>query len=103
MDAALERCYRAVPPTSLREMAHPQHAVALRCTRGACSACADFAMDGQKAYELRMRRRHPNLVIRPWNCDVPAFRRLARSVGVTDLPAYVVLSPDGRTEVRRAI
>lgn len=103
MDAALTRCLEAVPPTSLDEMKHPSKTVALLCTLSGCASCEDFVADGQRAYEERMRGAHPDLVIRPWNCDIHQLRSLARSAGVTDLPAYVVLSPDGHISVQCAV
>ena len=101
MDAALQRCYRAVPPAHLRDLAPARGVLALRCTRTGCIACADFETDGRIAYEERLRGAETRgVTIRRWNCDVPELRDLARAAGVTDLPAYVLVRPSGDVTVR---
>lgn len=100
MDDALQRCFRAVPLTHVRDLAPKRGVLALRCSRTGCSACADFETDGRPAFEDRLRADEPHLTIRKWNCDVPEMRELALAAGVTDIPAYVLVRPNGEVTVR---
>ena len=100
MKEALDRCYRAVPLVHVRDLAPSQGVVALRCTRTGCVACADFEADGCVAFEDRLRTEHARVQIRKWNCDLPDLRTLALDAGVTDLPAYILVSHTGNVTVR---
>ena len=104
MDAALQRCYRAVPLAHVRDLAPSRGVLALRCTKSGCISCADFATDGRIAFEERLRARHPDFVaIRPWNCDVTEMRDLALAAGVSQLPAYVLVRASGEVAVRHVV
>lgn len=101
MDEAIERCYRAVPIKHVRELASAHGVLALRCVRTGCSACADFETDGRLSFEERMRSEmQSRLTIRRWNCDGAEMRKLALAAGVTDIPAYILISSSGNVEVR---
>lgn len=101
MDGALQRCYRAVPLTHVRELAPTRGVVALRCVRTGCTACADFETDGRLTFEERLKSEHSShLNIRRWNCDNMEMRKLALDAGVTDIPAYLLISSTGNVEVR---
>ena len=101
MDGALHRCYRAVPLTHVRDLAPKRGVVALRCVRTGCTACADFETDGRIAFEERLKTEHAShLNIRRWNCDDTEMRNLALAAGVTDIPAYLLISSSGEVEVR---
>lgn len=101
MDEALQRCYRAVPLTNVRELAPTRGVVALRCVRTGCTTCADFETDGRLTFEERLRSEHSShLNIRRWNCDDTDMRNLALAAGVTDIPAYLLISSTGDVEVR---
>ena len=96
MQAAVERCYRAVPPT-LADMRPRRDALALKCFRSDCVECRAFDADGRLSFEesLGVTR------VLPWCCDEADRRRVAVAAGVVDLPAYIVLSADGSTRVVR--
>ena len=101
MDTAIERCYRAVPPRALRDLAPSSGSLALRCYQTGCTNCADFDVDGRTTFEERLRREYgASTRIHPWNCAVPHLRDLAREAGVTELPAYVLVSASGDVTVR---
>lgn len=101
MDEALQRCYRAVPLRHVRDLAPTRGVLALRCTRTGCTACADFETDGRLSFEERLKTEHPShLNVRRWNCDDADMRTLALAAGVTDIPAYLLISPGGHVEVR---
>ena len=100
MDSALERCVRAVPPNHMRDLAPKRGVVAFRCSRTGCTTCADFDTDGRVAFETRLRAEEPGVVIRAWNCDLPAMRELALAAGATDMPAYVLVRSTGDVTVR---
>lgn len=104
MDAAMQRCYRAVPLAHVRDLAPYRGALALRCTKSGCISCADFATDGRIAFEERLRADTPDLAaIRSWNCDVPELRALALDAGVSDLPAYILVRASGEVAVRHVV
>lgn len=100
MDEALQRCYRAVPLTHVRDMAPRRGVLALRCSRTGCIACADFETDGRPAFEDRLYADEAHLVIRKWNCNLPEMRELAFAAGVTDIPAYILVRSTGEVIVR---
>ena len=101
MDGALQRCYRAVPLTHVRDLAPARGVVALRCVRTGCTACADFETDGRLAFEERLTSEHSSHVnIRRWNCDDTDMRKLAVAAGATDIPVYLLISSKGDVEVR---
>ena len=97
---ALQRCYRAVPLSHVRDLAPTKGVVALRCTKTGCIACADFMTDGREAYEERFRGEESHATIRAWNCDVPEMRTLARQAVVTSIPAYILVRANGDVSVR---
>lgn len=101
MDGALHRCYRAVPLKHVRDLAPKRGVLALRCVRTGCTACADFETDGRASFEERLASEtSSHFNIRRWNCDSPEMRDLALTAGVTDIPAYILISSSGEVEVR---
>lgn len=97
MNAAVDRCLRALPPTLVA--LRPAHgAVALRCYRAGCAACSDFAVNDRAAYEAAL-----GMTVIPFDCGDPQKRDLARYAGVRDLPAYVVVPAHGPVTVRTAL
>jgi len=97
----LQRCYRAVPLKHVRDLAPKRGVLALRCVRTGCTACADFETDGRPVFEERLKSEHSSrLNIRRWNCDDAEMKDLALAAGVTDIPAYVLISSTGDVEVR---
>jgi len=101
MDGALQRCYRAVPVSDIRDLVPKHGVVALRCVRTGCTACADFETDGRLAFEERLASEHSsNFNIRRWNCDYEDMRNLALTAGVTDIPSYLLISSTGDVEIR---
>ena len=95
MQSAFDRCYRAVPVT-LSNVRPVNGRIALKCFKHACPACRSFDADGRKAFEEELNVSH----ILPWSCDDPSLRRQAMRVGVTDLPAYIVLDANNAKVVR---
>ena len=98
MQSAIERCYRAVPPT-LENMRPRRHGdtLALKCFLHDCSQCRTFDADGRLQFEESLGVKK----VLPWCCDDTERRRIAIDVGVGDLPAYIILSADGSTRVTR--
>lgn len=88
MHNAFERCYRAVPTASLDDLRPSVGTVALKCFTTRCPTCRSYDMDGRIAFEETLRADH----VLPWNCDDQRRRAIARTAGVADLPAYVVLT-----------
>ena len=101
MDAAMQRCYRAVPVRTLDEVVRMAQAsedgrVALRCTLADCAQCQAFrASGGRDAFEATLGTR----AIVDWPCDDDAPRTIAMNAGVGDLPAYLVVASDRSTRV----
>lgn len=98
MQSAIERCYRAVPPT-LDNM-RPQRqgdTLALKCFQTECIKCRTFDADGRISFEesLGVKR------VLPWCCDDDERRRIAIDAGVSAIPAYIILSADGSTRIIR--
>ena len=94
MHSALERSYRAVPPT-LNDLRPRSGKVALKCYRTRCPRCSSFESDGRIPFEesLDVRR------VIPWCCDTEEKAELARKAGVSDLPSYIVLPSSGPSHV----
>lgn len=97
METALERCYRAVPPSTLDELRRSRGSVALYCFRRGCERCSSFSADGRVAFEEDLG---PTTTIVPWNVGRAHQRRLAMDAGVDDLPAYVIIPPKKRIHVK---
>ena len=66
----------------------PSSPVALRCSAPGCVTCATFETEEREDYEGTHLR---GVTIVPWGCDDEARSRLAVSLGVTRLPAYIVV------------
>ena len=96
----MERCYRAVPLNHVRDLACKRSVLALRCSKTGCISCADFEVDGRSAFEERLRSEYDRIEIRRWNCDVSELRDLAISAGVTDIPAYIIITSSGHVTVK---
>jgi len=88
MHNAFERCYRAVPTTTLDHLRPSVGTIALKCFASQCPSCRSYDMDGRVAFEETLGVNH----VLPWNCDDQRRRAIARTAGVNDLPAYVVLT-----------
>ena len=91
MQNAFDRCYRAVPVT-LENLRPTRGTVAIKCFTTSCPNCRSFDLDldGRRSFEQTLSATY----VLPWNCDDPELGSMAVAVGVTDLPAYIVLSSD---------
>lgn len=92
-DAALERCFRAVPVKSLSEVRPAHGAVALRCHTHGCSACADFDVNHRAQFEETALPK--DTTVWSWDCDVEPQRALAIDAGAVSLPTYIVVPATG--------
>lgn len=97
MDAALERCFRAIPLTSFEDLRPTSGALALLCYKSDCVDCKAYSQDGRAAFEetLAVDR------VVPFNCDTSHHRDLAMGVGVNKLPAYVLVPHRGEVRMIR--
>lgn len=99
MQAAYDRCFRAVPVT-MDNLRPTTGRVALRCFRSQCPLCRAHETSGRKeAFEATLNATH----ILPWNCDDPSMKSQALEVGVDALPAYILLTPQSTRVVRPAL
>ena len=89
LTAAFERVLRAVPVASFDEFRAASGTTAMRCYASSCSACEAFDVSDRSAYETTLRATRTL----PWDCDDEDRRRMALSVGVSALPAYIMIPP----------